>query len=334
MTKQRILISIAVAVVLTGLCLWFPAARMAARPAAMGAKSAKSAKPDGQLRNDSDAPPIRFVRDPEAVPPFLVNDLDGNTITPATWDGKVTLVEFWATWCGPCREEIPELIKLQQKYPTQLQIIGLSVDEAPAAQVKRFAVQQGINYPVAMATADILQDFGGIPALPTVFVVSPKVRIVQKHVGVYSTAVYDQEIRALLGMPVDAPIETFVDQGQIFLKNAANAQELPGVDLAGLTPEQKKIALRRMNAESCDCGCRFTLAQCRINDTTCPISKKLANEVVKQVRAGQNSPPNSTAPPTQPVPPYLRRPPNSPQPSAPDDQPIAQQSSPSAPASL
>jgi thiol-disulfide isomerase/thioredoxin len=297
MTKQRILIVLIVAIVLTGFCLWFPAARMAARPAVMGAKSAKSAKVDSQLRDDSGAPPVRFVRDPEAVPPFLINDLDGNAITPANWEGKVTFIEFWATWCGPCREEIPELIQLQKKYPTQLQIIGFSVDEAPASQVKRFAVQQGINYPIAMATPAILNSFGGIPALPTIFVVSPKVRIVQKHVGVYSTAVYDQEIRALLGMQVDAPIETFVDQGQIFLKNATNAQELPDVDLTGLTPEQKKVALKRMNAEDCDCGCRLTLAQCRINDTTCPISKKLAAEVVKQVRAGQNAPLNSSPPP-------------------------------------
>jgi len=314
MTKQRILIVIAVAVVLAGFCLWFPAERMAARPAPMGAKSAVSGKPAGQLQENSGAPPIRFARDPEAVPPFLVNDLDGNAITPANWEGKVTLVEFWATWCGPCREEIPELIKLQQKYPTQLQVIGFSVDEAPAAQVKRFAVQQGINYPVAMATPQILTSFGGIPALPTVFVVNPKVRIVQKHVGVYSTAIYDEEIRALLGMQVDAPIETFVDQGQIFLKNAANAQELPGVDLTGLTPDQKKVALKRMNAENCDCGCRFTLAQCRINDTTCPISRKIAAEVVRQVRAGQNFP-------TPQVP--MRPPGDSPSPNASPTVPIA-----------
>jgi hypothetical protein len=78
--------------------------------------------------------------------------------------------------------------------------------------------------------------------------------------------------------------------GQIFLKNAARATSLPGVDFTGLTPEQKKVALKRMNSEICDCGCRLTLAQCRINDTTCPVSKALAAKVVKEILANASAP--------------------------------------------
>ena len=87
-------------------------------------------------------------------------------------------------------------------------------------------------------------------------------------------------------MPTDARVETFVDTGQVFLKNAANATELPGVSFKGLTAEQKKRALRRLNSESCTCGCNLTLSQCRVNDGECPVSGKLAAQVVKEVASG------------------------------------------------
>jgi len=91
-------------------------------------------------------------------------------------------------------------------------------------------------------------------------------------------------------LPVDATIETFEDTGQIFLKNAVLATELPNVDFTGLNAEQKKAALKRMNSETCDCGCTLTLAQCRINDTSCPVSKKLAAQVVKEIAASATTP--------------------------------------------
>jgi hypothetical protein len=82
---------------------------------------------------------------------------------------------------------------------------------------------------------------------------------------------------------VDAKVEYFEDNGQIFLKNAGRATELPGVDFSKLNAKQKLLALRRMNAESCDCGCKLTLAQCRINDSACRVSLALAAKVVAQV---------------------------------------------------
>jgi hypothetical protein len=110
--------------------------------------------------------------------------------------------------------------------------------------------------------------------------------VMQKHTGLYEYDVYEREVRALAGLPVDARIETFADTGQIFLKNAANATELPDVDLSGLTPAQKKEALHRLNAEGCTCNCMLTLAECRINDSSCPVSKDAAADVVNQVRTG------------------------------------------------
>src|SRR5437016_3530802 len=112
---------------------------------------------------------IRFVKNPEPVPEFTLRDLDGQPISPAHWRGKVILLNFWATWCGPCRAEIPDLIQLQNKYRDQLQIIGLVVDDDDPQAIKKFVEQFGINYPVAIATDELRMEYGGIPALPTSF---------------------------------------------------------------------------------------------------------------------------------------------------------------------
>ncbi|MGB0035097.1 MAG: TlpA disulfide reductase family protein [Candidatus Acidiferrales bacterium] len=239
---------------------------------------------------------IRFANNPQPMPPFLVNDLDGKVVSTAEWHGKVVLLNFWATWCPPCRMEIPELIALTERYKDRLQVVGISLDDAPPGEVKAFAKEMGINYPVVIGGREILAEYGGVPALPTTFVANPDGRIVQKHVGFISLPVYDNEIRSMLGMQVDATVVTFEDTGQIFLKNAARATELPGVDLTGLSPEQRRAALKRLNSEGCNCGCRLTLAQCRINDTSCPISQKIAAQVVDEIRAGQKP---SSPPPAQ-----------------------------------
>ena len=162
------------------------------------------------------------------------------------WAGKVVLVNFWATWCPPCREEIPELLELKKEYKDRLEIVGISEDDDPPENVLKFARQKGMTYPVVMATPELVEAYGGVPALPTSFLIDTQGRVVQKHSGLYPIEAYDLEIRTLLGMPTNARVETFVDTGQVFLRNAANATELPGVSFKGLTAEQKKRALRRL----------------------------------------------------------------------------------------
>ena len=241
---------------------------------------------------------IRFASNPQAVPPFLVRDINGGVVSTAEWHGKVVFLNFWATWCPPCREEIPELVELQSRYKDRLQVIGISMDDPEdVGRVKRFSEKEGVNYPIVMASREILMEYGGVPALPTSFVVNTDGKIVQKHVGLYPTFVYETELRSLLGLPVEATVETFEDTGQIFLKNAALATELPDVDFTGLTPELRKAALKRLNSEGCSCGCKLTLAQCRINDTLCPVSKKTAAQVVKEIAAGPSTSPDATPAP-------------------------------------
>ncbi|MGB7436192.1 MAG: TlpA disulfide reductase family protein [Candidatus Acidiferrum sp.] len=256
------------------------------------------------LGSGAQLPVIRFVRDPDPAPDFKTKDLDGKDLSLDASKGKVILLNFWATWCGPCRAEIPGLIELQTKYKDRLQIIGMVVDEDDEANLRDVVKTAGINYPVALTTPEVRMAYGGITALPTVFVISPEGRVVQKHVGLFNPALYDTEVRALLGLPIAATVETFNDTGEIFLKHADRATMLPGVNTEGLTPEQRAAALHKFNAENCTCGCQFTLAQCRIYDPACKISMDRTAAIVKEVSnsSAKPSPATPAEPPTPTVP--------------------------------
>lgn len=250
-------------------------------------------------------PVIRFVRNPDPAPDFKLTALDGKPLTLAALQGKVVLLNFWATWCGPCRAEVPDLVALQERYKGRLQIIGLNVDDEEV-DIRQYVEETGINYPVAMTSNEVRIQFGGIPALPTSFVLDTEGRVVQKHVGLWNPAVYETEIRALLGMPIMAKVETFEDQGEVLLSHADRATELPGVDLTKLTPEQKKVVLHRFNADTCTCGCKFTLAQCRIWDSACAVSKAATEKIIAEVSSDPKTPvtpaaPNAPAAPLAPV---------------------------------
>src|SRR5262249_27647042 len=113
---------------------------------------------------------IRFASNPEAAPRLEIHDLSGKVTSMDQLKGKVVLVNFWATWCPPCRMEVPELIKLQEENRDRLQIIGISEDDE-ADDVHKFVEKNGINYPVVMATPELVAAYGGVAALPTTFVV-------------------------------------------------------------------------------------------------------------------------------------------------------------------
>ena len=243
-------------------------------------------------------PIITFVRDPDPAPDFELKELAGKELTLEASRGKVILLNFWATWCGPCREEIPELIALQNRYKDRLQIIGLVVDDDDENEIRNVIKTEGINYPVALADSETRFAYGGIAALPTVFVINPEGRVVQKHVGLFNPVLYETEVRALLGLPVVAKVETFQDEGDIFLKHADRAKILPGVDLSRLSPDQRDAALHKFNAEPCTCGCKFTLAQCRIYDAACQISQKRTAQIIKELltRESKQSPKDQQQP--------------------------------------
>jgi thiol-disulfide isomerase/thioredoxin len=245
---------------------------------------------------------IRFVREPDPAPDLKATDVNGKELSLEAYKGKVVLLNFWATWCGPCRAEIPSLIRIQEAYKDRLQIIGMDVDDDDPEQLRAFVKDKGINYPVAITSTPVRLAYGGIPALPTVFVINQDSKVVQKHVGLFNPALYEIEARALLDMPVPARVETFEDTGEVFLKHADRATMLPGVDTSKLTPEQRMAVLHKLNAETCDCGCKYTLAQCRVNDPACNTSKEHAAAIVQEAAKlpAKDAPENSATPASSP----------------------------------
>jgi thiol-disulfide isomerase/thioredoxin len=235
-------------------------------------------------------PVVKFVKNPVAVPALSLKTLDGRTLNSSDWKGKVTLVNFWATWCPPCREEIPDLIKLQERYKDKLQIIGVSSDEGPVEDVARFVAEHRMNYPIVMETPELLKAFPGIFALPTTFVIDQEVKLVQKHVGLLNPAMIEQETRVLAKLDTTAAVERVEDTGQVLLANAAQATDVPGLELNKLKPAQKTAALKRLNAEACTCGCGLTVAQCRINDPSCGTSLPIAKQIVAEASGAPKKP--------------------------------------------
>jgi len=227
---------------------------------------------------------LQFYRNPPAIADVKMTDLDGHSISTASLKGKVVIVNFWATWCPPCRAEIPDLIKLQAKYKDQLQIIGISDDDDPPATVKKWANEHGMNYPIVMSNDDLRKVFVGVSALPTSFILSPESRMMIRHVGMLQAPVTEAETRHLAGLPVDVTVEEIdKDDKPAKLANALQVTEIPGIDLSKLTKEQRVTAITKLNDEPCTCGCNQTVARCRVDDPTCPISLPKAKEIVAAI---------------------------------------------------
>jgi peroxiredoxin len=133
------------------------------------------------------------------APAWTLKDVDGREVKAADFKGKVIVVDFWATWCPPCRKEIPEYIAMQEKYRAQgLVILGFSLDELPSAEVKGFGQMMKVNYPLIMADAATAESFGEIQGLPTAFVIDREGNIRHVKLGLADPAAYEKLIASLL----------------------------------------------------------------------------------------------------------------------------------------
>jgi thiol-disulfide isomerase/thioredoxin len=123
----------------------------------------------------------------------------GSNVNSSDFQGKVLLVNFFATWCPPCRHEIPSLIKLEKKFgPKGFSIIGISVDQGSSKVVKKFVEKMDINYPVGMATEEVARDFGGVVGIPVSFLVDRQGNVVKTYPGYVEDKVLEHDINSLL----------------------------------------------------------------------------------------------------------------------------------------
>jgi thiol-disulfide isomerase/thioredoxin len=130
---------------------------------------------------------------------FTMKDVDGNQVSLASYKGKVVLLNFWATWCGPCKAEIPGFVRLQEKYRDQLVIVGFSVDDT-AEKAKAYAAEYKMNYPILLGEGreDVQDAYGPIWGIPASFIISKDGKVCRKHMGIAPEAVFEKEVVALM----------------------------------------------------------------------------------------------------------------------------------------
>jgi peroxiredoxin len=131
------------------------------------------------------------------APAFTLTDLNGKNVSLADFKGKVVILDFWATWCPPCRKEIPDFVTMQKEYGARgVQVVGVALDELP--KVQAFVQENGMNYPVLMGTDAVVARYGGIEGIPTTFIIDRKGKIVERFEGFRPRSVFVDAITPLL----------------------------------------------------------------------------------------------------------------------------------------
>lgn len=133
------------------------------------------------------------------APDWTLLDMAGTEVSLSDFKGKVIILDFWATWCPPCRAEVPHFIELYNEYKDRgLEVVGISLDADVQKAVSEFVKEQDINYTVLAADGKVASLYGGIRSIPTTFVIDRQQRIVQKYVGYRDKEVFEEDIKGLL----------------------------------------------------------------------------------------------------------------------------------------
>jgi thiol-disulfide isomerase/thioredoxin len=151
-----------------------------------------------QARRNSAASAPRITQSTVA-PDFSLESLDGPTMRLSDLRGKAVLLNFWATWCGPCKIEMPWFVDLQKQYgPQGLQIVGVAMDDASKDDIAKFAKDMGVNYPILIGKEAVGDQYGGVPALPETFLIGRDGKIVDKIVGLRGKGEIEDSIKKAL----------------------------------------------------------------------------------------------------------------------------------------
>jgi len=141
----------------------------------------------------------------QLAPDFTLNTLDGKTMKLSDLRGKAVLLNFWATWCEPCKVEMPWFVDLQTKYASQgLQVVGVAMDDASPSEISSFAHKLGVNYPVLIGKEEVGAQYGGIEYLPSTFYISRDGKILDHVFGLVSKSEIETNIQKALGQQVAA----------------------------------------------------------------------------------------------------------------------------------
>ena len=143
--------------------------------------------------------PFRPLTASAPAPDFSLESLDGKTTRLSDFRGKAILLNFWATWCGPCKIEMPWFVDLQNQYGSQgLQIVGVAMDDASKEDIAKFAKDMGVNYPVLIGKEAVGDAYGGVPALPETFLIARDGKIMDKIIGLRGKAEIEDAIKKAL----------------------------------------------------------------------------------------------------------------------------------------
>jgi len=144
------------------------------------------------------------------APNFTLPTLDGKNLSLSELRGKAVLVNFWATWCGPCKIETPWLVEMQNQYGSAgLQVVGVAMDDSGKDEIEKFAKDMGVNYPVLLGKEAVGDAYGGVPALPESFFVGRDGKIVDRIIGLKGRDEIEDAVKKALGTQVGAvPTDT------------------------------------------------------------------------------------------------------------------------------
>jgi peroxiredoxin len=146
--------------------------------------------------------PVKDVGQRQMAPDFALKDADGKTVRLSDYRGKVVLLDFWATWCGPCKLEIPWFMEFERKYKDRgFAVLGVSMDDDGWQAVRPFIQDIGINYRIMVGDEHVGDQYGGIEALPTAFLIDRKGRVAIQHVGLSGKREFEDGIEKLLEDP-------------------------------------------------------------------------------------------------------------------------------------
>lgn len=138
------------------------------------------------------------------APDFVLKDADGKVVKLSDYKGKVVLLNFWATWCGPCKIEIPWFVEFEQNHRDKgFAVLGVSMDEDGWEAVKPYVAANKVNYRMVIGDDMTAQKYGGVESLPTSFLIDREGRIAAVHIGLVSKKVYQDDIAQLLGKAAD-----------------------------------------------------------------------------------------------------------------------------------